>query len=385
VAPPLGEIDGVVTEDWRPVEGASVADQGSGLCVRTDASGAYQLVGLSPGLASLSVTRGGSEVASGRVEVVADRPAIADFEVVSKTSDRRGASPASRARVLPATVTLPSRGRQVGTIRGSVVDEGGRPVARAVVLFHGKPVARTDAGGGFYLARVSAGSVRIEVRTARWRAEAVVRVETNAVASPLFHPSPAPIAPAATTTGAVNLTSVVSVRGRTVDEQGQPIANVRVSLLPSGSSRGVTAWSGGDGVYELAPVSPGTYNLVAGRTGFKSAAGPMELGRRRGVVDATDLRLARIRVAIRGTVEDRNSHPVSGSVLVLRGGRQVATSSCRNGYFEVASLEPGLFELVFRSPNGAVGRKLVEVISGQIVTIRIVLAPNVVEMGKPTR
>lgn len=135
---------------------------------------------------------------------------------------------------------LPAR----GAIRGRVTDEGGAPIARAVVSLAGNDpggysvntVLQSD--GVYTLGHVPAGTHRFEVQ-----ADGYVRTGVSDIT----------VATGATTEGIDFVQKrAAEIGGVVVDSGGAPIAGVRLWTWPIGSGSGAGGWSDAEGRFRIA-------------------------------------------------------------------------------------------------------------------------------------
>ena len=119
-----GEVSGSVTEEGRPVEGATVADPETGATATTDADGLFKLAGVPAGrLVALTATKAGKPLGVRRVFLTGGRAALADFGGAASVPATAGG-----VRLRPSIMRVRSAaGQATGLILGEVRDARGRP------------------------------------------------------------------------------------------------------------------------------------------------------------------------------------------------------------------------------------------------------------------
>jgi hypothetical protein len=153
----------------------------------------------------------------------------------------------------------------------------------------------------------------------------------------------------------------LSIRGVVVDEAGEPLAGINVSLrsLETGISNQNSIRSGPDGGFELPGLPRGRYQVLCwsnNRSGSE-ADGTLLAG---AIVDEVEAGRSDLRVTLRagrfarGVVQDKSGAPLAGVFVcanTARGARIDAKRSGADGSFEVL-LPPGEeFELEARPPT----------------------------------
>jgi protocatechuate 3,4-dioxygenase beta subunit len=234
--------------------------------------------GVGAGAGSRTTLAGGSRAASDSKPGDLDRTAAAQEPLASQRSAQApGPGPLSTA------AAQPSGGEAAGTLRlrGTVLDEAGRPVAQARVLvapggegwfigpldsesnarFGGKPPseATTDQQGAFEFTNVSGGDLRLAVRKSGF---APYDASNLAVPSDAEHE----LEP-------IRLAASVFLSGRVVDHAGRPVPSARILRSSSASSNVVflddfaapqgslAATSAPDGSFEIDQLAAGPYRL----------------------------------------------------------------------------------------------------------------------------
>ncbi|HUW44673.1 MAG TPA: carboxypeptidase regulatory-like domain-containing protein, partial [Dehalococcoidia bacterium] len=222
----LGSITGTVTdtEDGSPVAGATVSD--GTRTTTTDATGEYNIANMPPGTYQVTASKSGYESSSLTVTVLEGNTAVSDLSLVR--------------------IIVP------GTITGSVTDaEDGSPVAGAVVT-DGTRMTTTDATGEYTIANVPPGTYQVTASKAGYHSSSLtVTVLSGGTAIANF-----------------SLNEVIvpgSITGSVTDvKDGSPIVGATVS---DGTRTTITDASG---IYTVANVPPGTYQVTTSKEGYVS-------------------------------------------------------------------------------------------------------------------
>jgi hypothetical protein len=178
------DVSGVVMQAGQPLAGVAVTVEGSGVTAITGPDGSYTLKALPAGkLSTLVLKQNGKQLASGKIDLLRGRAAVADFDVKSSM-----APAASALRIIPSTVVLkrnPKTGA-TGTLKGTARDQTGKPVTRGLLRIFGigpgtkdqalpyLPIAltkneslaaaRTDSQGRYTFLNVPAGDYLVTVQ-----------------------------------------------------------------------------------------------------------------------------------------------------------------------------------------------------------------------------
>ena len=144
-----------------------------------------------------------------------------------------------------------------GSIRGTVTDDGGNPVADASIHLSGNGQAgrTTSAGadGVFTFADVPAGTYALTITPPTGFTLGAAGTISITVASEVEAQAAAFVLQPVIAPG--------SIRGTVFDSSGAVVANIAVELSGNGGANR-TAMSGVDGVYNFANVPPGAYTLT---------------------------------------------------------------------------------------------------------------------------
>ncbi|MHC4817791.1 MAG: carboxypeptidase-like regulatory domain-containing protein, partial [Planctomycetota bacterium] len=147
---------------------------------------------------------------------------------------------------------------KVARVRGRLVDANAdAPVAGARLLRSGRPVGETDAEGRFSFPE-PLNQEKTVVGVTFWKEGYDAGEVDVVVAEPRDY----------------RLTRVAPLRGRVVDQRGQPISAARVVI----EKASIVAWSDATGAFELAILPLGIGRLRAAKSGYVDAAVRMELG-----------------------------------------------------------------------------------------------------------
>jgi peroxiredoxin/protocatechuate 3,4-dioxygenase beta subunit len=150
-------------------------------------------------------------------------------------------------------------------LAGRVLDPAGQPVPRVTVTkdyeWHNPAVTReTDSDGRFELSNLRAGEMVLTVQAADWAPQTVVVTLTNGLA-PLT----------------ISLRPGLALKGRVVDETGQPISGARVQLDRAGRAPLEFDWSAetdAEGRFEWSAAPAGEYPYLIGAPGFHARSEP---------------------------------------------------------------------------------------------------------------
>jgi RNA polymerase sigma factor (sigma-70 family) len=331
-------VKGVVREkgSGKPVAGAALLlFHGQGNTaeeVVTDAAGRYECL-----------------VLPGEVSLI---PGTPKGYVPAPRDGRSGQPPTkvpagARERELPAIELIPA-----ATLRGTVVDDAGKPVAGAVVRVMGMVethrygyldlmdrTVTTDARGEFAFEEMDP---RVEMRLKATHKGAFT------AAAVMVHPA---------TDRPVRLhvspTHAAKVAGRLVDAAGRPAAGVKVEIwhrpwMPPpnlGTPHKVTfagkaeIRSDADGKFQTPPeLEPdGEYRVVAEAAGFRTEQSPWQAAGGKATLAWSDLVVPRMRSAT-GRVRDREGQPVAGArVLYVDDRNRTRATTDSDGRFQLSS------------------------------------------------
>ncbi len=287
-----------------------------------------------------------------------------------------------------------------GSVTGSVVDEGGRPVDAFRVSVTpvssemdegpGFPASDTVGGGDgrFTLADVAPGTYTLEV-AAPDRAPALVSGVKVASGTP-------------TDVGIVKVAAGGIVRGTVVDATGAAVAGATITV--QGISRPMTmmgapaeALSDASGAFEMRGVASGTVRVVARHPSFAEGRVSTEVDAAKGPSEV------RITLAQGGRIEgravQRDGRPFGGSVRAMsRSGGPFAFSSqppvalAPDGTFAIEHVAAGPVDVYLMQPTGtssasasaSVQSRQVEVREGETTTVEFVVRDILVH-GRVTR
>src|SRR6266545_2393516 len=111
---PTEDVSGVVMQSGQPLAGVEVTDTDSDATAITAPDGSYTLKALPAGkLSTLILKKDGKQLASGQIDMLRGRTAVADFDVTPKMSPK-----ASALRIIPSTRVLNSKPKLPARLRG---------------------------------------------------------------------------------------------------------------------------------------------------------------------------------------------------------------------------------------------------------------------------
>ena len=224
--PTTAILSGIVKSDLgQPLQNVIIA-VGSRSTL-TDASGAYQLVGLAPGAASLGASLSGYQTATASVTFVA------------------GTSYVFSPTLYPTNVTPPAT-----SLQGAVMDaDSNSPIVGASVVVNG--VTQTsDAAGHFVFSNLASGAFLLTVSANGYQdtsASGTLVIGLNDVGTIKLQKAP----------------STTTLQGHVLNDQGAPIAN---AVLTVGSGPNTT--SAIDGSYTLSGLVGTQFALSVSASGY---------------------------------------------------------------------------------------------------------------------
>ena len=348
----LGSITGRVTRLGHPIAGAQVCcvrdARGADGPIASDADGRFAIRGVAAGA----------------------------YQLGAQTAE---------AFVIPVAVTLDDgEDRSVdlelalaGTIAGSVVDETGAAVPGVVVRW-----LRADGGDTGKCLTDDAGRYRCGALSGGGRYQAAV-FPTSAMQTPFpaVDGQMAPVIAVAdgnTEVHDVRLAIVArryAIRGRVVDDGGQPVADARVSALPARDEqpprflswlRLPSTFSDADGTFALGELSPGAYALHAQAATGEGIVPRVTTG-------TTDVAIQLVRPAtIEGSLAGFAAPPTIYARQLAGAGEDVE-GVVDGDAFRITGLDPGRY-IVDAQTTAEGEARLVELHSGE--TVRIALASH---------
>ena len=246
----------------------------------------------------------------------------------------------------PRSAEAPTASLQIelepeGTIRGRVIDARTRqPLDRFSVAAQRSreegPTASMDGqSGAFVLANAPLGDVDLTVRAAGYLTKRVEGlVVTGEPDAPLLE---------------LVLESGVTLLGRVTSEDGEPLAEVAVSVAGEDDDA-PSAVSDGRGEYELEGVTPGATTIEFERSGFRTVRRAVEVaeGTRLDVVLPRGISVSGIVLADgKGVPKAR----VAATSSVAGAGRGDVVTD-RAGRFTLSGLSPGRYSVSAAGPDG---------------------------------
>ena len=246
------------------------------------------------------------------------------------------------------------------TLRGTVRDDAGRPVAGALVRadsdrFSSAPQAETtDAQGAFVMAGIRPGEYVVVARGgSRAPGIAFVLVEPDAEASV-----------------SLALSEGGYATGQIVDSDGRPLTGrVRLEVfeergLSPAASDAVSAEAGADGRFALGPLPTGKLGLGVSAPRHTARRVEVAIPVRGRAVDLGQVTLE-TGLVIRGSVRDREGNPVPGARVsasskgrIERSEGEAVTES--DAAFVIAGLRAGPHELIAAAAGYATARSQAE-------------------------
>jgi protocatechuate 3,4-dioxygenase beta subunit len=264
-------VSGVVTDDGVPVEGATVTDPETGLSATTDSDGSYTLSGLPGGrISTLEIARGGRVVGASRVEL---RPGLASISDCSFKS-RSGGARAAAGSIMPSTLVLASKPGQTGAgrIEGTVHDQQGKPIPRALVSVKGVGAVRTDSQGRYAIANVPPGAYNLSVQQAGGQAR-VQQVNVGGrqtATAPIVYQTLGASGGKTVRAKALAPGENTILKGRVTEGKNKALGGAKLTVAYPGGALHVYSNSGG--VYQVRNLKPGTYRVLASKPGYNGTS-----------------------------------------------------------------------------------------------------------------
>jgi hypothetical protein len=324
-----GTLTGTVTDagSGAPIAGATVSYSGTGPTgpvngsTTTDQAGHYSVSAIAVSSYSVTAQAGG-------------------YQSQTATSVVGGGSTATQNFALTSSAS---------TLTGTVTDAvAGTPVSGATVSA-GTASASTNANGVFTITGLAPGTYTATASATGYAAQsASVTITAASTTTQNFALSPNPGTISGTVTDAAT---------------GAPIAGATVSY--SGGS----AITDGNGNYNFAAVSEGTYTLTASATGYQNQSGTVTLGPRGAATQ--NFALARPYGAITGTVtENVTGNPIAGATVSYSGGSATTNGS---GQYTLANVPPGSYTVSAGAAGYAGQAQSVTVTAGATATASFAL------------
>ncbi|ACM21808.1 alpha-2-macroglobulin domain protein [Geotalea daltonii FRC-32] len=230
------------------------------------------------------------------------------------------------------------------TITGTVIDAvTKRPVSGVAVAIDGNTLfaATTDATGSFALADVPTGTQKLTFTLSGYAANSA---STTAVAG------------ATSSLGTISLLSAYStgtIAGTVTDPTGKPLAGVAITV--SGAWSG-TATTGADGGFTFTYVTPGDVTITAEKAGYQALTSTGTVYARTTLTFSPRLSTSPP-TATTGTLVGRVvdsfwGRPIghlpeeTGVQVIVSGGTSVSVEPEGGGYFTIANLQPGTYQVV---------------------------------------
>ena len=386
---PSEEVTGVVTEDGSPVEGVTVTDPETGVSTTTDSSGYYNLGKIPAGrLSEIVISKQGKELAKGKVDLVPGRAAVADWELKPRFSKSK--TPA--LRIIPSAVNVSSgkdykkyKGK-TGTIKGVVLDAGGKPMSRVLVKLPGLGSARTDSRGQYLFSNVPPGPHQLTVIKSGLnpKTQSVTVISKKTIRQKILFTVSDRAAKKVISPKLISHGTATVLWGMVTDKKNRPVRSAKVTVVQYG--RAISVSTGPTGKYKFKDLKPGKYRVLVSKTGYKKAsdnislrAGKTErsnfklepsspyvqsiLGRQKGKTIASKkttpvkkkpgttqvtTTVPQVRLPGKGkltgrVIDSKTKKPVSSATVYVKGFKGMTD---RNGNYTVSNVPPGTHKAV---------------------------------------
>ncbi|MFL6257119.1 MAG: carboxypeptidase regulatory-like domain-containing protein, partial [Pyrinomonadaceae bacterium] len=140
---------------------------------------------------------------------------------------------------------------------------------------------------------------------------------------------------------AANPAPTFAVNGQATDENGQPIAGVKVTLSGTHSSTTTETTTGADGSYGFARLpTSGAYTVTASKRHYAFTT-PTRSVVTPALAQVIDFGATLDRYAIGGRLLDERGRAIEGATLTLSGAREAAATSDANGDYSFDALAAG--------------------------------------------
>lgn len=304
----------------------------------TDARGGFQISGFEPGPNDLRVKAEGYATKTVRGVMIPTDRDLEGFEIVL------GSGAILQVRVLSAEGE-PVAGARVDmyTVRDA---SGPRAMERSFPMPRG---LKTDDSGTCQAELPEPG--RYWVSTSTDQGSAVIVVTAGAGTTPVE----------------LRLPPVFQVSGRVTDAQGQPLANVSVSLESNSSGENVTSLE--DGAFVFRHLPDGAYRLRAQRQGFKLSGEPREVAIAGSDVQGLDLKLEpEAGATVTGHLLGLKPQEILGSSVSGSGGeagflQEVTVEP--DGHYEIKNVQPGAWLFNAITPGMRLVQQQIEIQPGE--------------------
>lgn len=242
------------------------------------------------------------------------------------------------------------------SLRGTVVDSGGAPVAGARVVLRDQSMGtsqeqQTDGSGAFFFQNVS----NANPEASQFRGTHVIEAHHENYASLVREIR---IEPGGEQSIQLQLEGGGQIAGRVLDMEGQPLGGARVTARgPMGEER--AALSGGDGVYVIQSLPQGQYDIT-----YRLDTNPPLTGALYQVPSGSnnvDIMLQPGEWRVTGTAFDAAENRPLGYYTMnvegtpsVPGARRFVESrevNTPDGTFQITLTEPGLYRFRFNAPG----------------------------------
>lgn len=259
-----GVVRGILrTQTGAPIANASIEARSAGrpfLIARalTNSKGEYAL-SLAEGRYDLKARQQSFQDGNSTVSIRAGGATRADFEL---------RQPRITTPVTGGVTTIRIPETRKGQLAGRVTDGNGKPVAGAIIALQSQRRTTTDQEGNYSVAELPPDSYRIGVFKAGFAVEEKtinVRGGISTRQDFVLKTAGGPVREIGRLpTAGIVLARSGRIAGRVIDgKTGAPLAGVNVSLA---GQRSIT--TGADGSYSFTNLAPGTYQVIARKSGF---------------------------------------------------------------------------------------------------------------------
>jgi subtilisin family serine protease len=323
-----GTITGTVTDakDGSPIVGAAVTD-GTGTTV-TDATGAYTIADVPGGSYQVTASKSGYESSSVTLTVLEGSTATADLSLTRI--------------IVPGSIT--------GTVTNA---KDGSAIAGATVT-DGTRTTTTDATGKYTIADVPPGTYQVTAtKSGYYSLSVAVTVVSGGSAVANFSLNQIPGSFSGTVTNA---------------KDGSPVAGATVT---EGTRMVLTDALG---AYTINNVPPGSYQVIASKTGYYSSSLAVTL--LPGSTVTADLSLNEIPGSITGAVTDATDGSAIAGAMVTDGTRIATTDA--TGKYTIGNVPPGTYQVAASKESYESSALAVTVLEGSTATADLSLTRLIV-------
>ena len=325
-----GTITGTVTdaEDGSPIAGATVSDASRTMI--TDASGEYAISDVLTGTYEVTASKSGYHSSSVTVTVLEGNTAVAHLSLTR--------------------IIVP------GSITGAITDaEDGSPIAGATVT-DGTHTVSTDVAGQYAINDVPPGSYEVAASKEGYESSSLMVT----------------VSEGNTAVADLSLTRIIvlgMIAGTVTDaEDGSALVGATVSA----GSRTTTTDASGE--YTIADVLPGSYDVVASKSGYESSSVTVTVLEGNTAIGNLSLTWIIVPGTITGTVSDaEDDSPIAGATV--RDGTRTTTTGA-SGEYVIADVPPGTYAVTASKSGYESSTSIVTVVSGGTAVMNFSLNRN---------